>query len=147
MKKMFFAFMLCLLVAFSGCMSGEPVPEKEADEAISEEPTAVFETEIVFEPKSEFPHFLKEVFEKGSEIYNHQTEKTIENVTVLGNENEFFVTFKYSAMENNILNDDCWLRVWGKKTDDGKYLLKRRGGGYQGEMNLEETDITLEDIQ
>ena len=62
MKKLFFSFMLCLLVAFSGCMSEEPVPEKEADEAISEEPTAVFETEIVFEPKSEFPLFFERYF-------------------------------------------------------------------------------------
>ena len=140
MKNLFFVFMICILATFSGCMSEEPVQEKDANEAISEEPMAVFE------PESEFPLFLKEVFEKGSEIYDHQTEKTIENVAVLGDENEFFVTFKYSAMENNILNDDCWLRIWGKKTDDGKYLLERRGGGYQGEMNLEETDITLEDI-
>ena len=148
MKKCFFAFMLCLLAAFSGCMSEEPVPEKEADEAISEEPTAVFETEIVFEPKSEFPLFLKDIFEAGTEIYD-QTDKTIKNITVLGDENEFFVTYEYMAREgkNKEFNDDCWLRIWGKKTDDGKYLLERCGGGYQGEMNLEETDITLEDIQ
>ena len=104
--------MLCLLVAFSGCMSEEPVPEKEADEAISEEPTAVFETEIVFEPKSEFPLFLKDIFEAGTEIYD-QTDKTIENITVLGDENEFFVTYEYMAREgkNKEFNDDCWLRI------------------------------------
>ena len=92
--------------------------------------------------------FLKDIFEAGTEIYD-QTDKTIENITVLGDENEFFVTYEYmeKKKKNKEFNDDCWLRIWGKKTDDGKYLLERCGGGYQGEMNLEETDITLEDIQ
>lgn len=147
MKKMFLVFIICIFAAFSGCMSEEPVPEKEVNEVIFEEPTANFETEIVFEPKSEFPIFLKDIFETGTEVYD-QTDKTIENITVLGDESEFFVTYEYMAREgkNKEFNDDCWLRIYGTKTDDGKYILNHRGGGYQGEINLEKSDITISDV-
>lgn len=154
MKKLFVVLTVCVLVFVSGCAAEKPEPEvfeePQKEETVQE--PEVFEkpenvSEWFFEPESGFPLFLKDVFETGTEVYD-QTDKTIENVTVLGDENEFFVTYEYMAREgkNKEFNDDCWLRIYGTKTDDGKYLLERRGGGYQGEMNLEKSDISVPDI-
>lgn len=139
MKKTVFIIITAMLLAFCSCAEKEPAPE------VFEEPEYI--SEWLFEPQSQYPLFLKDVFESGTEVYD-RTDNTIENVTVLGDENEFFVTFEYMAREgkNKEFNDDCWLRIYGKKTDDGKYILEHRGGGYQGEMNLEKSNISVSDI-
>ena len=150
MKKLIAVMLVMIIVMFSGCKNeippaAEPNPPKETFEP--EEPAEEPKEEWIFEPESEFPLFLKEIFEAGTEIYD-QTEETIENITVLGDENEFFVTYEYIAREGEKkeFNDDCWLRIYGTKTEDGKYILDRRGGGYQGEMSLEESDISVGDV-
>lgn len=150
MKKLVAVVLAMIILMFSGCKNeippaAEANPPKETFEP--EEQTEEPKEEWIFEPESEFPLFLKEIFEAGTEIYD-QTEETIENITVLGDENEFFVTYEYIAREGEKkeFNDDCWLRIYGTRTDDGKYILNLRGGGYQGEMNLEESDITVGDV-
>ena len=154
MKKLVAVVLATIILVFFGCKNeippvAEPNPPKETfePEEQTEEPTEEPEKEWIFEPESEFPLFLKEIFEAGTEIYD-QTEETIENITVLGDENEFFVTYEYIAREGEKkeFNDDCWLRIYGTRTEDGKYILARRGGGYQGETNLENSDITVGDV-
>ena len=150
MKRLIAVMLVLVILMFSGCKNeippaAEPNPPKETfePEESAEEP----KEEWIFEPESEYPLFLKEIFETGTEIYD-RTEETIKNITVLGDENEFFVTYEYIAREGEKkeFNDDCWLRIYGTKTEDGKYILDRRGGGYQGEMSLEESDISVGDV-
>ena len=101
------------------------------------EPTEYFETE------KEYPAVILEIFDLIMEKETAEFLKCEElrKIEVLGDENEFFVSYSYLGKEGS--TEGLNIRI--RKVEDGKYGLLGRGGGPIG-YGLEKSDITLEDI-
>ena len=101
------------------------------------EPTEYFETE------KEYPAVILEIFDLIMEKETAEFLKCEElrKIEVLGDENEFFVSYSYLGKEGS--TEGLNIRI--RKVEDGKYGLLGRGGGPIGH-GLEKSDITLEDI-
>ena len=185
MNKMFFTFVLILLI-LCGCASVETPEEIVSSESAAEEETSSeteeetkpedvpvvngwtpdfkpedFETyeeyekafleEFVkhlepkefFETEKEYPAVILEIFDliMAEETVEFLKCEELRKIEVLGDENEFFVSYLYLGKEGSTEG----LNVRIRKVEDGKYGLLGRGGGPIG-YGLEKSDITLEDI-
>ena len=188
MNKMFFTFVLILLI-LCGCASVETPEEIVSSESAVEEETSS-ETEEVskpepeedvpvingwtpdfkpedfesyeeyekafldefvkhlepsefFETKKEYPAVILEIFDliMAKETAEFLKCEELRKIEVLGDENEFFVSYSYLGKEGS--TEGLNIRI--RKVEDGKYGLLGRGGGPIGH-GLEKSDITLEDI-
>lgn len=121
--------------------------EEEYGEAFLTEWVETLKPSEVFETESEFPFVIREIFEiitEKEEIYNRIF---INDISVLGDENEFYVHYSFIAemKENHWVDDDCHMMIRVGKNDEGKYCLLARGGGPLAH-GLEESEITAADI-
>ncbi len=96
-----------------------------------------------FETEKEYPEVILEIFDLMMEQEASEIMKCEElvSIDVLGDEKEFYVTYKYISKEGY----EEFRSVRVRKTEDGKYGLLGRGGGPLG-YGLEKSELTLEDI-
>ena len=166
MKRIIFVFVLVLLL-LCGCVTvqtPEETPEedvpivngwtpdyKPSDFENEEEYYETFLDDFVnhleplefIETRKEYPAVILEIFDwmmdQQPDIVKCEELLTVE---VLGDENEFYVTYKYISKEG--AEEFRSIRV--RKMEEGKYGVLGYGGGAPISHGLEKSDITLEDI-
>ena len=116
---------------------------EEYEKAFLDEYVKHLEPIKYFETEKEFPAVILEIFDLIMEEETTEFLKCEElrKIEVLGDENEFFVSYLYLGKEGSTEG----LNVRICKIEDGKYGLLGRGGGPIG-YGLEKSDLTLEDI-
>ncbi len=119
--------------------SDEEYYETFLDEFVKHlEPIEFFETEKAY------PAVILEIFDFMMERETSEIMKCEElvRIEVLGDENEFYVTYKYISKEGY----EEFRSVRVRKTEDGRYGVLGYGAGAPIAHGLEKSDITLEDI-
>ena len=116
---------------------------EEYEKAFLDEFIKHLEPSEFFETKKEYPAVILEIFDLIMEKETAEFLKCEElrKIEVLGDENEFFVSYSYLGKEGS--TEGLNIRI--RKVEDGKYGLLGRGGGPIGH-GLEKSDITHEDI-
>ena len=116
---------------------------EEYEKAFLDEFVKHLEPSEFFETEKEYPAVILEIFDLIMEKETAEFLKCEElrKIEVLGDENEFFVSYSYLGKEGS--TEGLNIRI--RKVEDGKYGLLGRGGGPIGH-GLEKSDITLEDI-
>ena len=118
---------------------------EEYENAFLDEFVKHLEPSEYFETEKEYPAVILEIFDLMMEQETAEIMKCEEllTVNVLGDENEFYVTYKYISKEG--YEEFRSIRV--RKMEEGGYGVLGRGGGAPIAYGLEKTDITLEDIK
>lgn len=116
---------------------------EEYEKAFLDEFVKHLEPSEFFETKKEYPAVILEIFDliMAKETAEFLKCEELRKIEVLGDENEFFVSYSYLGKEGS--TEGLNIRI--RKVEDGKYGLLGRGGGPIGH-GLEKSDITLEDI-
>ncbi len=106
------------------------------------------EPKKIFATESEYPFVIKDIFEIYMEKNEYHANAVVTDISVLGDENEFYVHYEYIAefRENNGLDDDGHLMIRVRKMEDGKYELLASGGGYPVSYGLEKSDVSIADV-
>ena len=96
------------------------------------------------ETEKEYPAVILEIFDWMMEQQTYEIMKCEElvRIEVVGDENEFYVTYKYISKEGG--EEFRSIRV--RKMEEGRYGVLGYGGGAPIAYGLEKSDITLEDI-
>lgn len=94
--------------------------------------------------KKEYPAVILEIFDWIMERETAEIMKCDElvRIEVLGDGNEFYVTYKYISKEGG----EEFRSVRVRKTEEGRYGILGYGGGAPMSHGLEKSDITLKDI-
>ena len=116
---------------------------EEYEKAFLDEFVKHLEPSEFFETEKEYPAVILEIFdlimEEQPDVF--KCEKLLK-IDVLGDENEFYVTYKYTSKEGA----EEFRSVRVRKTEEGRYGVLGYGGGAPIAYGLEKSDITLEDI-
>ena len=116
---------------------------EEYEKAFLEEFVKHLEPSEFFETEKEYPAVILEIFdlimEKQPDVFKCEE---LLKIDVLGDENEFYVTYKYISKEGA----EEFRSVRVRKTEEGRYGVLGYGGGAPIAYGLEKSDITLEDI-
>lgn len=117
---------------------------EEYEKAFLGEYVKNLEPQKFIETEKEYPAVILEIFDWMMEQQTSEIMKCDElvRIEVLGDENEFYVTYKYISKEG--AEEFRSIRV--RKTEEGRYGVLGYGGGAPIAYGLEKSDITLEDI-
>ena len=117
---------------------------EEYEKAFLGEYVKHLEPQKFIETEKEYPEVILEIFDWMMEQQTSEIMKCDElvRIEVLGDENEFYVTYKYISKEG--AEEFRSIRV--RKTEEGRYGVLGYGGGAPIAYGLEKSDITLEDI-
>ena len=116
---------------------------EEYEKAFLDEFVKHLEPSEFFETEKEYPAVILEIFdlmmEQQPDVFKCEE---LLKIDVLGDENEFYVTYKYISKEGA----EEFRSVRVRKTEEGRYGVLGYGGGAPIGYGLEKSDITLEDI-
>ena len=116
---------------------------EEYEKAFLDEFVKHLEPSEFFETEKEYPAVILEIFdlimEQQPDVFKCEE---LLKIDVLGDESEFYVTYKYVSKEGY----EEFRSVRVRKTDEGRYGVLGYGGGAPIAYGLEKSDITLEDI-
>ena len=116
---------------------------EEYEKAFLDEFVKHLEPSEFFETEKEYPAVILEIFDLIMEKQPDMVKcEELLKIDVLGDENEFYVTYKYISKEGY----EEFRSVRVRKTDEGRYGVLGYGGGAPIGYGLEKSDITLEDI-
>ena len=117
---------------------------EEYEKAFLDEYVKHLEPLEFIETEKEYPEVIIEIFDWMMEQQTSEIMKCdkLVRIEVLGDENEFYVTYKYISKEG--YEEFRSIRV--RKMEEGRHGVLGYGGGAPIAYGLEKSDITLEDI-
>ena len=117
---------------------------EEYEKAFLDEYVKHLEPIKYFETEKEYPAVILEIFDFMMERETAEIMKCEEllMIDVLGDENEFYVTYKYISKEG--YEEFRSIRV--RRMEEGRHGVLGYGGGAPIGYGLEKSDLTLEDI-
>ena len=120
---------------------------EEYDEAFLDAWAESLEPIEIFDTKTEYPFVIKEIFEILIEKDEYYTGAFIKNISVCGDEKEFFVNYSFigETGKNRGIDTEASIAVRIRRTEDGKYALVARGGGPLAQ-GLEESSLTFGEV-
>ena len=118
---------------------------EEYEKAFLDELVKQFEPTEIFETEKDYPYAILEIFDiiMEKETYEFLKCEELLGIEILGDENEFFVSYQYITKEGV----EEYLNIRVCKIEDGKYGLLGRGGGAPLGHGLEMTELSLDDIK
>ena len=116
---------------------------EEYEKAFLDEYVKHLEPLEFIETEKEYPEVILEIFdlmmEEQPDVFKCEE---LLKIDVLGDESEFYVTYKYISKEGA----EEFRSVRVRKTEEGRYGVLGYGGGAPIGYGLEKSDLTLEDI-